>query len=1081
MTRRITDSIAWQLGLLWLACLLPSRVMAADAPTDPPLRTIAAVQTLSGPGAGQPRRVDLQCVVTCYERRWDALFVQDETGGSYVFPSMKARPPLRAGQRVRIQGRTHPTGGHGSSIQEEEITILGEAPLPVPLRLPFNELAAGRADGRWVEIEGVVRVVWAERERIEIDLAVNGGRVRINMPRSNPAQFPADLLHARVRVRGACGLMHGERGAILGVRLFTQDTTFITVVEPASNPDRDLPLVPFRDLAMAHPDLVSPRRVRVRGTVTLAVPGGPVFVQEGDEGLELALVEPRILVDAAGATVPAVDPPRLRVGDRIVAAGYPAARSTRTILEEAEVRVIGKAPLPAPFQARAPDWSGLGPDSRRVQFEGQVLHVLPSRVDGRHMARLVVQSGDTTVEVRCLSTNLAPLEPDSRVRLVGVAAADIGELGTVHGWRLWLPSAAGVEVVARPWPAFGPATRRLLAIAGGVVVALAGWALFLWRQLGRKRLRNEELEALITARTEELQTTNTNLRREVSERTRAETLQSAIYRISEATHSVSDLPELYRQLHGIIGTLMPARNFYIALDDRVSDTVTFPYYADEMSGPPDPRPRGHGLSEYVMSTREPLLADEPRLGELAAEGVLTQMGAPAKVWLGVPLLVHGRATGVMAVQDYNDPSALTVEHQQILTYVAGQTAIAIERKRAEAALRSSQAALHASQQRFRSAFASNPAIMTLARLRDGALFEVNDAFLTETGFSREEVIGRSTLDLGLWVHAAERDAVFRDVRDRGIIRGREVTVRLRDGRLRTVLLAAELVEIDGEPSILAASLDVTERKEVEHQLRRALVREKELGELKSNFVSLVSHEFRTPLEVILSSAEIIERYHDRLPPEQRGRQMAAIQRSVRRMAEMMNEVLLLGRFEAGRVEFHPTRLDLQAFQRRMRDEITSAPGGTDVAIELRSEGDLSSASGDEGLLGHIFTNLLSNAVKYSPAGSTVRFSARRAGMDAVFEIADEGCGIPAGDQRQLFQSFHRGSNVGHRSGTGLGLVIVKRCVDRHGGVISFVSLEGRGSTFTVRLPLYRAELSAPATGGAPAIPAANLPAAASTP
>lgn len=1053
MTRRSRLPLLLTTGVLaaWLSAMGPA-FAAEDAAT--PLTTIADVQALNNSGVRVSRPVEIRCVVTCYERKWDSLFVQDSTAGTYVFPSDKPRPAMRAGQLILIRGHTYLAENQGGySIREDEITFLGEAPLPNPIRLPFNDLAAGRADAQWIEVEGIIRVVWAERERFEFDLAVDGGRLRINMPRPPGAELPAQLLHARVRARGACGLDHGERGAILGVRLFAQDLSFITILEEAQ-PESELRLSPLPELSITRPEFVSPRRIAVIGTTTGVVPGGPVFIQDATSGLELVLAESRILIDTSGATLPEPRHPPLKVGDRIRAVGYPARRATRTILDEVEFRIIDSAPVPAPMKPDPVDWAGLEPNARLVEVQGRILHSLPTRGRAQPLARFVIQSGDTTMEAWSLTTNLPPLEPETRIRLTGIAAADITELGQVGGWRLWVRDASDVQLLARPWLEFGPSTRRILVPAAGILVALAGWALFLWRQLGRKRLQNEELEALVTARTAELRKSNASLRREVAERTRAETLQLAIFRISEATHSVNALPELYRQLHEIIATLMPARNFYIALDDRATETLSFPYYNDEKSGPPAPRPWSNGLSEFVIRTREPLLADEAELARLAAQGALTQIGPTTRVWLGVPLLVNGRATGVMAVQDYQDPKALTTEHQQILTYVAGQTAIAIERKRADAALRASQEAFRASEQRFRSAFASNPAIMTLARLRDGALFEVNDAFLTVTGFTREEVLGRSTLDLEIWVNASDRDAVFRDVRERGSIRGREVNVRLKDGRVRTILLAAELVEIDGEPSILCASLDLTERKQIEQQLRRALARERELGELKSNFVSLVSHEFRTPLEVILSSAEIIDRYHDRLGPEQRARQVAGIQKSVRRMAEMMNEVLLLGRFEAGRVEFQPTTLDIPAFQRRMREEIL-AVGVGEVQLEVTAEGDLTGAQGDEALMGHIFTNLLSNAVKYSPANSTVRFSVRRDGMSAVFTVADQGCGIPEADQRRLFQSFHRGSNVGHRSGTGLGLVIVKRCVDRHGGTLSFVSSEAEGSTFTVRLPLFQ--------------------------
>lgn len=112
------------------------------------------------------------------------------------------------------------------------------------------------------------------------------------------------------------------------------------------------------------------------------------------------------------------------------------------------------------------------------------------------------------------------------------------------------------------------------------------------------------------------------------------------------------------------------------------------------------------------------------------------------------------------------------------------------------------------------------------------------------------------------------------------------------------------------------------------------------------------------------------------------------------------------------------------------------------------------ATGDESLLRHIFANLLANSVKYSPEGSEVHFNVGREGGYAVCRVVDQGCGIPPADQKRLFQAFHRGSNVGQIPGTGLGLLIVQRCVNLHGGEIQFASAEGKGTTFTVRLPLF---------------------------
>jgi signal transduction histidine kinase len=250
----------------------------------------------------------------------------------------------------------------------------------------------------------------------------------------------------------------------------------------------------------------------------------------------------------------------------------------------------------------------------------------------------------------------------------------------------------------------------------------------------------------------------------------------------------------------------------------------------------------------------------------------------------------------------------------------------------------------------------------------------------------------------------------------------------------------------------ASELEVAERERAEAGLRQALAVQKELNALKSSFVSMVSHEFRTPLEVILSSSDILDRYLDRLPPDKRRAQLRAIRKSVHRMNHLVEDVLLLGKLDAGRMACTPVSLKLGLLCRRCVDEVETA-AQREGAIQLQFtelEGD---ACADEGLLGHILNNLLGNALKYSP-GRPVRFSVTRRGIDAEFVIRDQGCGIPAADQARLFTAFHRGANVTQTPGTGLGLVIVKHCVELHHGTIRCESGEGVGTSFIVTLPLF---------------------------
>jgi PAS domain S-box-containing protein len=237
------------------------------------------------------------------------------------------------------------------------------------------------------------------------------------------------------------------------------------------------------------------------------------------------------------------------------------------------------------------------------------------------------------------------------------------------------------------------------------------------------------------------------------------------------------------------------------------------------------------------------------------------------------------------------------------------------------------------------------------------------------------------------------------------------------------------------------------------ELHRALLAERELGELKSRFVSMVSHEFRTPLGVTMSAVEVIRHYDEKLTPDKRRELCDDIHVATRNMAGLMEQVLLLGRVEAGKLSFKSAPIDLEALMGKFIQEQESVTHSK-CPIHLQIEGETEGALGDEALMHHIFSNLISNAVKYSPAGAPVSVRVRRDGTDVRFDIVDRGIGIPEKDVEHLFEAFNRASNVGDVQGTGLGLVIVKRCVEFHQGAITLHSEPGVGTTFTVVLPLF---------------------------
>ncbi len=261
---------------------------------------------------------------------------------------------------------------------------------------------------------------------------------------------------------------------------------------------------------------------------------------------------------------------------------------------------------------------------------------------------------------------------------------------------------------------------------------------------------------------------------------------------------------------------------------------------------------------------------------------------------------------------------------------------------------------------------------------------------------------------------------------------------------------ARLVAMD-EHNLLTIVRDITERKQAEESLRIALERERELNGLKTRFVSMASHEFRTPLSTILSSVELIELYSDRLTEEKRQRYFKQIRTAASHMSDLLQDILLVGKMESGKVEFSPVPMQLSSLCAAVIEEAQFSIGRNHHLVFSDSP-DSGEAWVDPKLLRHILLNLLSNAIAYSPEGSTVTLRLARDGDHAMFSVIDQGIGIPPEDQPHIFETFYRARNVGSIPGTGLGLVIVQRAINLHHGSLSFTSTVGQGTTFVVTIP-----------------------------
>lgn len=436
--------------------------------------------------------------------------------------------------------------------------------------------------------------------------------------------------------------------------------------------------------------------------------------------------------------------------------------------------------------------------------------------------------------------------------------------------------------------------------------------------------------------------------------------------------------------------------------DVGTDLATMPEIVAMLAQPPvqnatSPRIMLPGKGERVISLMSFQITDEPSRGIFVTRGVLFALSSPEDFFLperhNVQRVNHDGSYGAVGVEESFLPGV-------------GEGHVVV------------QVVSDAERQRVRAAGG-----LTATRWLNGPLGELHLVYRPGPKFSTDSLASEARLagGAGTLVALLLAALVWMQARQRSVLTKR-VTER-----------TAELV----------AARD---------KLHAALEGERELVQMKSQFVNTVSHEFRTPLGVILSSADILTHYLDRLSTETRLEHLHDIHTSSRQMARMLDQVLDLGRIDAGKLAIAPRPLDLTAFLQRIADESHSASGG--APIQLALAGDLAGANGDEALLRHILLNLLSNARKYSPPDAPIEFTARRKGDSAIFTVRDHGIGIPAGDLPHLFESFSRGGNVGDTPGTGLGLAIVKRCTDLQGGTIRIESEESHGALVTVSLPLF---------------------------
>ncbi len=557
-----------------------------------------------------------------------------------------------------------------------------------------------------------------------------------------------------------------------------------------------------------------------------------------------------------------------------------------------------------------------------------------------------------------------------------------------------------------------------------------------------------------------LEQRNRDIQAEAQEHRKAQRLQHVFYRIAERATADLSLHDFLQSVHALLGELMYARNCYVCLYNPHKHMLDFPYYVDEKDGDTmqcNDVPYRKGLTEYVLRTARPQLIDASRFAGLQANGEITEASGDLSfsTWLGVPMQLQGTVRGVLVVQSYEAGIQYTAADADVLSFVANHVSTALERHQAIDELRKSE-------ERYR-LVVENVGVGVVV-VQDGRMVFANPSMVRIVGHPLDYLLSQP---FTATIHPDDVAVVVQRHQKR--LRGEPVEsyysfrVITQAGEERTLDLAAVKIEWDRRDATALFVMDATARVQAEAVQRVALQKQVELNDMKSRFIAMASHEFRTPLATIHGSVELLLHYEDRLPRPQKQATLQKIDEAVARMTHMLGNVLIIGRSDAGQLEFKPQPVAITPFCMGLLDELRGAMARQYERVQLVL--DLPPPEQryllDDTLVRNIVGNLLSNAFKYSPHGGEVRLAVQEAPGALVVTVADQGIGIPEADQARLFENFHRASNVGGIAGTGLGMSIVKEAVLCHRGSIQVHSQVGTGSRFTVTLPTSATSLSWP--------------------